>query len=374
MTEREAFIVLNRIEGLGPVTTRRLIETLGSAEAVLSADAELLKETPKVGQKISNAIVKQRVEFDVSAELALADELGVKIVTQADDDYPSCLRNMYDPPLALYVWGELLPEDERALSVVGCRAATNYGVSAADRFGFQLAQVGFTVVSGLARGIDTAAHRGALKAKGRTIAVLGSAIDCLYPSENAKLAEEIAESGAVITECAFGKSADYRTLPYRNRIIAGLSQGVLAVECGAKSGTLYTTTAAAEQGKTVFAIPGRIDSPSSKGTNQLIKNGACLVDSIEDILQEFELFEPVSQQELPLAAARTDVLLSGAERKLVEVLWKGALDIDSLSDVSGLSIQQVSSMLIGLELKRVVRMLPGRFVELRDDLIHLIQP
>lgn len=371
MTDREAYIVLNRIAGLGPITVRRLVETLGSPAAILEADIEALKEAPKVGPKQAASIIAQRAQLDFEQELEETEKIGARIITLTDQEYPESLARMYDPPLALYLWGRLLPEDEKALAMVGSRSATNYGVGVADRFGFQLAQLGFTVVSGMARGIDTAAHRGALKAKGRTVAVLGGALDCLYPPENADLAEAIAASGAVISEYPLGRQADRQTFPYRNRIISGLSWGTLVVECGRKSGTLHTADAALEQGKTVFAIPGKIDSPSSKGANHLIKNGACLVDSIDDVLHEFDLFEPQGQQELPLAAARPEVPMTADERRLVEGLWQGALDVDSLCGTSGLPIQRVSALLVGLELKRVVRMLPGRYVELRDDLINL---
>ena len=371
MTEREAYVVLNRIEGLGPVTVGRLVETLGSAASILEADAAALKEAPKVGPKLASQIIERRVAIDPFAELEAVDKLGARIITRADAEYPDSLAAMYDPPLALYIWGELLPADQKAMAIVGSRSATNYGIGTADRFGFQLAQVGFTVVSGMARGIDTAAHRGALKAKGRSIAVLGGALDCLYPPENAGLAEELAANGAVITEYPLGRQADRQTFPYRNRIISGLTMGTLVVECGRKSGTLHTADAALEQGKTVFAVPGRIDSPSSKGPNHLIKNGACLVDSVDDVLHEFDLFEPTGQQELLLSSARPEVPMSGEERKLVEVLWKGSLDVDSLSRASAVPIYRVSALLIGLELKRVIRMLPGRYVELRDDLINL---
>lgn len=371
MNDREAYVVLNRIEGLGPITVRRLVETLGSPAAILEADVEALKEAPKVGPKLAQSIVAQRREIDVEQELESAAAIGARLITLVDAEYPESLAMIYDPPLALYIWGELLPEDGKSLAIVGSRSATNYGIGAADRFGFQLAQLGFTIVSGLARGIDTAAHRGALKAKGRTVAVLGGALDCLYPPENAKLAEEIAANGAVISEYPLGRQADRQTFPYRNRIISGMTMGTLIVECGRKSGTLHTADAALEQGKTVFAIPGRIDAPSSKGSNHLIKNGACLVDSVDDVLHEFDLFEPRGQQELPLTAARPDVPISAEEQQLVEVLWQGAQDVDSLSRLSGLPIQRVSSLLIGLELKRVVRMLPGRYVELRDDLLQL---
>jgi DNA processing protein len=254
--------------------------------------------------------------------------------------------------------------------MVGSRKCTHYGLSVADRLSYQLAQTGFTVVSGLARGIDTAAHEGTLKAKGRTIAVLGSAIDQLYPPENAELADAIARSGAVISEYPFGRQADRMTFPYRNRIISGISMGIIVVESGAKSGSLHTADAATEQGRSVFAVPGRIDSPASKGTNRLIKNGAKLVDNVGDILEEFELLIPQGNLEEPQkeTSARPDVPLSEPEKRVVEALWQEAKDVDTLVREIGINSAQMSGLLLGLEMKRVIRMLPGRMVELADDL------
>ena len=212
--------------------------------------------------------------------------------------------------------------------------------------------------------------RAALKGKGRTIAVLGAAIDQLYPPENGALADAIAGSGAVISEYPLGRPADRQTFPYRNRIISGLSMGVIVVEAGFKSGALHTSDAAMEQGRSVFAVPGRIDSPASKGTNHLIKNGAKLVDNVGDILEEFELLVPPGQFEKPLntPSARPEVPLSEEEQVLVKALWDEALDVDSLARSAGLPSAKVSALLIGLEMKRVVKMLPGRVVELAEDL------
>ena len=370
MTDREAYIALNMIEGLGPVTVRALIDVLGSPSAVFDPERTGFQSVKKVGPKLSEAILVQRDQVDPQAEIEKAKSLGIRIITPLDVEYPAALKEIYDPPLALYVRGSFIPKDRHALGMVGSRKCTHYGLSVADRLSYQLAQTGFTVVSGLARGIDSAAHEGALKAKGRTIAVLGSAIDQLYPPENAELADAIAQSGAVISEYPLGRQADRMTFPYRNRIISGLSMGIIVVESGAKSGSLHTADAATEQGRSVFAVPGRIDSPASKGTNRLIKNGAKLVDNVSDILEEFELLVPPGLFEKPqnVPSARPEVPLSEDEQVLVKALWEEALDVDSLARAAGLPIAKVSALLIGLEMKRVVKMLPGRIVELAEDL------
>lgn len=370
MTDREAYIALNMMEGLGPIKVRALIDCLGSPQAVFEADGDALQQVRGIGDRLRRSILSQRKQVYVSAEEERADTLGIRIITPLDEGYPEALRAIHDPPLALYVRGNLLPEDAHAMGIVGSRKATHYGLNVADRLAYQLAQTGFTVVSGLARGIDTAAHSGALKEKGRTLAVLGAAMDQLYPPENAGLADAIEKRGALISEYPLGRQADRQTFPYRNRIISGLSMGVLVVEAGFKSGSLHTADAALEQGRSVFAIPGRIDHPAAKGTNRLIKNGAKLVDKVDDILEEFELLIPpgVLSEPEKRPAARPGISLSEDERKLVEALWKGALDVDSLAREARLSSAQISGVLLGLEMKRVVNVLPGRRVELADDL------
>ena len=370
MTNREAYIALNMMEGLGPIKVRALIDFLGSPQAVFEADGAELQRVRGIGEKLRYSILEQRTQLDPLAEIQKAKELGIRIVTSLDVEYPAALKAIHDPPLALYVRGSFLPADDHGLGIVGSRKATHYGLNVADRLAYQLAQTGFTIISGLARGIDTAAHQGALKAKGRTIAVLGAAINQLTPPENAELADAIAQSGAVVSEYPLGRPADRQTFPYRNRIISGLSQGVLVVEAGFKSGSLHTADAALEQGRSVFAIPGRIDHPSAKGTHLLIKNGAKLVDNVGDILEEFELLIPPGELEEPEkhSSARPEVPLSEGEKRLVEALWPGALDVDSLAREAGMTSAEISGVLLGLEMKRVVNMLPGRVVELADDL------
>jgi len=358
------------IEGLGPVGVRRLIDTLGSPKAILEADREALMEARGVGEKVALKIIAQRDSIDAEEETEKAAEIGARIVTPADDEYPEALKAIHDPPLALYVQGRILPGDAKAIGIVGSRSTSHYGLSAADRLAYQLGQTGFTVVSGLARGTDTAAHSGALKSGGRTIAVLGGALDCLYPPENAELAKKISKSGAVISEYAMGRKADRMTFPYRNRIISGLSMGVLVTESAIKGGSMHSAEAAMEQGRTVFALPGRIDTPGARGPHMLIKNGAKLVERIDDILEEYEFLIPPGEREAPASAtaARPDVPLSEEESKIVEVLWQEPLDIDSLGREIGLKSHELSSILLGMEMKRVVRTLPGRMVELAEDL------
>ena len=369
MTDREAYIALNQMEGLGPIKVRALIDMLGSPQAVFEVEGSALQQVRGIGQKVCSSILAQRGEIDPQAEIEQAAELGIRILTPLDGEYPEALKTIHDPPLALYVRGSFSP-DEHMLGIVGSRKATHYGLNIADRMAYQLVQTGFTIVSGLARGIDTAAHQGALKGKGRTIAVLGAAIDQLYPPENAELADAIAQSGAVISEYPLGRQADRMTFPYRNRIISGLSMGILVVEAGFKSGSLHTADSALEQGRSVFAIPGRIDHPSAKGTNSLIKNGAKLVDNVGDILEEFQLLIPPGEMEEPekQASARPEIPLSEDEKRLVEALWQEALDVDSLARVVGLTSAEISGLLLGLEMKRVIKMLPGRIVELAEDL------
>lgn len=370
MHDRSAYIVLNMIEGLGPVSVRRLVDALGSPKAILEADREALMEARGVGEKLALKILVQRDGIDPDDEIGKAAKIGARIVTPLDDEYPAALKTIHDPPLALYVQGRILPQDAKAIAIVGSRATSHYGLSAADRFAYQLGQTGFTVISGLARGTDTAAHSGALKSGGRTVAILGGALDCLYPPENEELAKKIAKQGAVVSEYPMGRQADRMTFPYRNRIISGMSMGVLLIESAIKGGSMHTTEAAMEQGRTVFALPGRIDTPGAKGPHLLIKNGAKLVESLDDLLEEYEFLIPPAERQAPASApaARPDVPMTEPEAKIVETLWQEPLDVDSLARACGMKSHELSGLLLGLEMKRVIRMLPGRMVELSDDL------
>lgn len=365
MNEREAYIALNMMENVGPVTVLAAVSALGSASAIFDAPEQEIFRTLGDGSRgTTRRIVEQRRTIRVDRELEKAEKLGARIIAQNDKEYPEPLFHIHDPPLALYVLGRIEPRDKRSIAVVGSRRATHYGRESAERLSFQLAQVGFTVVSGLARGIDTAAHRGALKGKGRTIAVLGGALDALYPPENEGLAKEIAESGAVLSEFPLGRQPDKTTFPMRNRIISGLSMGVLVVEAGVKSGALITVNQALDQGRSVFAVPGRIDSPASAGSHYVLKEGARLVENVDDILAEFEyLLPPPTTRKTDAAAPRERANCSPDELNVLAALEDGETDVDSLIRKTGLKASTMSSVLLGLEMKRLARMLPGRMVE-----------
>jgi DNA processing protein len=365
MTEREAYIALNLMEKVGPVSVRSLRESLGSAAAIFEASDGLLQRSRGVGPATADAILSQRAKVDWRGEIERAGEKGLRLVTPMDPEYPAALGKIHDPPLALYVMGALESRDSRAIAIVGTRRPTHYGREVAGSLAWQLAGAGYTVVSGLALGIDTAAHQGALKAKGRTLAVIGGGFHHLYPETNRELAEAIAHSGAVLSELPLDRTPDKTTFPMRNRIVSGLSAGVILVEAGVNSGALITVNQALEQGRTVFAVPGRIDSPASHGPNDLIKNGAKLIVHAQDVLDEFaDLFPTVRRAPSASGGAGAGAAsLSPDERKVLDALEAGEKDVDSLIRECGIGAAAMGSLLVGLELARRIRMLPGRVVE-----------
>jgi DNA processing protein len=366
MTSREAYIALNMIDGVGPIRVRALLERFGEPEAILSASRDELTRVEGVGDEVALSIVNWRAQVDLDAQLAQIEKAGVRVITREDADYPKNLREIYDPPLVLYVKGALRENERMAIAIVGSRRTTLYGQEMARKLAYQLARLGVTVVSGLARGIDTAAHKGALQAKGRTVAVIGCGIDVVYPPENKKLADEIVEKGgAVVTEFPFGVKPDKQNFPMRNRIISGWSLGVVVVEANLKSGALITAAQAAEQGRQVFAVPGRADSVLSRGTNKLIKDGAKLTEDVEDILTEFEYLLPRKPEngraaEPHAGGIEAALKLSETEAKVMALIGQEEIAIDEIIRGSGLTTAAVSATLLGLEMKRVVRQLPGK--------------
>ena len=296
-------------------------------------------------------------------ELSLARQAGVRVVTREQSGYPKALREIYDPPLALYIRGSM-PSEEVAIAVVGSRHASRYGLQTAERLAYDLALRGVTIVSGLARGIDGAAHRGALKAGGRTIAVLGSGLSIVYPPEHEQLAQQIREQGALVSEYPMTMEPLAQNFPRRNRIISGLSLGVVVVEAAARSGALITAGCALEQGREVFAVPGPITTPTSQGTHHLLKDGAKLVTSVEDILEELRLApQPVAVAASSASAKTTQPLPEAEQRVLACVSGDEPRYIDLIAEESGLEMSAVSSLLSQLELRHAVRQLPGkRFV------------
>ncbi|PAW90075.1 MAG: DNA-protecting protein DprA [Pedosphaera sp. Tous-C6FEB] len=362
MTAKEAFIALNLIGHVGPVRVRQLLDFFGDAPTILRATKPQLLQVRGIGEETADAICGWENSVDLSGELQRVKDFSCHVLTQADEEYPELLRQIYDPPIALYVKGSLTPQDKNSVALVGSRQTTSYGVETARKLGYQLAYVGVTVISGGARGIDTAAHQGALAAKGRTIAVLGTGINLVFPPENAELFERIAASGAVMTQFPFNRPADKQTFPIRNRIVAGMTLGTVVVEANLNSGALITANFATDYGRQVFAVPGRIDSPRSKGCHDLIKKGAKLCEGAEDVLSEFEYLFPASNK--PASPAETGVLpaltLSDNESKILAVVTQEETHIDEVIRASGLPTSAVSVGLLSLEMKRMVRQLPGK--------------
>jgi DNA processing protein len=363
MDSREAFIALNMIERVGPVRVRQLLEHFGDAPAILHSSKQQLLAVRGIGEDTAESIAGWEKQVDLIAELKRIQEFGCHILTQEDEDYPLSLREIYDPPIVLYVKGTLDAKDKNAVAIVGSRQTTHYGLEVARKFGYQLGYVGVTVVSGGARGIDTAAHQGALNARGRTVAVLGTGINIIFPPENAELFERIAENGAVVTQFPFNRQADKQSFPIRNRIVAGMTLGTVVVEANLTSGALITANFATEYGRQIFAVPGRIDSPRSKGCHELIKKGAKLCEGAEDILSEFEYLFPATNR--PLAPNETGVLpaltLSANEQAVYDVLRKEEeISIDEVIRFSGLPSSAASVALLSLEMKRLIKQLPGK--------------
>jgi len=362
MDSREAFIALNMIETVGPVRVRQLLERFGDAPSVLRASRSQLLAVQGIGDETASAIVNWERGIDLAAELKRISDYGCHVLTQDDEDYPPLLRQIYDPPIVLYVKGTLGAKDKNSVAIVGSRQTTHYGIEVARRFGYQLGYLGVTVVSGGARGIDTAAHQGALNAKGRTIAVLGTGINIVFPSENCELFQRIIQTGAVVTQFPFNRKADKQSFPIRNRIVAGMTLGTVVVEAHLSSGALITTNFATEYGRQVFAVPGRIDSPRSKGCHELIKNGAKLCEGAEDILSEFEYLFPATNR--PPGVNETGVLpalsLTENEQKVYDALADEEMDVDEVIRKCGLPASAVSVALLSLEMKRLVRQLPGK--------------
>lgn len=369
MSPTEALVALNLVEHVGPVRLRKLLDHFGDAPAILRAGRDALRHVPGVGEDTAEAIARWESTVDLAGELKRIADFGCRVLTQADEEYPPLLREIYDPPIVLYVKGALTPRDRNAVAMVGSRQTTAYGQDVARKLGYQLAYVGVTVVSGGARGIDTAAHQGALAAKGRTIAVLGTGINLVFPPENAELFERIMANGAVLTQFPFNRPADKQSFPIRNRIVAGMTLGTVVVEADLQSGALITTKFAADYGRQVFAVPGRVDSPRSKGCHDLIKKGAKLCEGADDILSEFEYLFPASNR--PAGPAETGVLpaleLSANEQAVLQALRADdETGVDEVIQQSGLPASAASVALLSLEMKRLVRQMPGkRFVRVR---------
>jgi DNA processing protein len=359
MTPLEALVALNSLPKIGPVRVRRLLEHFGNPASILGAPKDRLMRVDSIGEETAGILHAWQDHADPAAEIQEAGQRGIAIVIQDDEGYPAPLRDAYDPPLLLYVWGKIEARDRHAIGVVGSRRTTTYGTQAAKKLSYQLAQSGFTIISGLARGIDTAAHEAAIAANGRTIAVIGSGLGKLYPPENLGLAEKIASGfGAVVSEFPLGTAPDKQTFPMRNRIVAAWCRALLVVECPAWSGSLITANLASEYGKPIYAVPGPIDKPTSAGCNQLIRDGATLVADASHILDD--LGDLPFARKASAAEPKAEIpVLPDEEATVFAVLSSDELPVDRIIERCGLPAHVVTATLMKLEMRRLVRALPG---------------
>lgn len=367
MNDFQALVLLNMIPSLSSISIARLLKYFTSPKRIFQAGGQELSKIEGITTRKINEIKKAKQNIDFEREIELARENKIDIVTILDKDYPECLKNIYDPPAVLYLKGKLLDCDYNSIAVVGSRRASFYGLSTALRLSSELSSLGITVVSGLARGIDTASHKGALTAKGRTIAVLGSGLLKIYPPENKELVQEISKEGAVISEFNLEMPPLARNFPRRNRIISGLSLGVVVVEAARNSGALITADLALQQAREVFAVPGKMDSVTSVGTHSLIKQGAKLISNTEDIIEEIAIKlrkfsdpEKGGQKQKEDIKKKDVITLDKDSKSVYEILSKEPIHIDEIINLTKMKISEISSIIMRLQLKNMVKELPGK--------------
>lgn len=361
MDEKGYWIGFTLVKGIGAVRFQRLLERFGDARSAWEADASTLTEAG-LSPRVTERLIAVRQQVDLPRLYEQIQAKGIHILTWQDEAYPQRLREIAQPPPVLYLRGELLPEDDWAVAIVGTRRVTSYGRQVTEQIASFLASNGVTIVSGLARGVDAIAHQSALRAGGRTLAVLGSGVDRVYPPENRALAEQICTHGALLSDYPPETAPESANFPPRNRIISGLSMAVIVVEAGETSGALITAEFAAEQGREIFAVPGSILAPQSKGTNKLIQQGALPLLSANDVLQALDLTR-LGQQK----AARKVLPADAVEAKLMETVGDEPLHVDEIRNQTGLPIEKVSAALIMMELKGMVRQVGGmQYVAVRE--------
>jgi DNA processing protein len=371
VTEKDAYIVLNALPEVGPLRVAQLLQFFPGVMAILEARQEELLRVAGIGVKTARAITTWQEQVDAEREQELAARAGAFILTRVDEDYPPLLREIHDPPLCVYVRGnrEVLRQSACSLAIVGSRRTSQYGVMMAEQLASAAALAGWTVVSGLARGIDTVAHQAVVRLRKRTVAVIGSGLGRIYPQENIELARSICQDGAVVSEFPMLYAPSKHAFPMRNRIIAGMTRGTIVVEAGHKSGSLITANQAADENRLVFAVPGRADSPQSRGCHALIKDGARLVETFQDVLDELTMlpgFTPLTRPhagEPAVVSAGTGLPpLSDTEQQIMTALATDELGMDQLVHVTGLTAAEVLRTVFQLEMKRLVRQLPGKRV------------
>jgi len=369
----DKWLKLIRADGVGPVTFARLLKRFGSVDAALGASVAGLAKVEGIGYKTAERIIASRDTFDAEAELERAEKLGVWLVHMEDARYPTVLKQIYDPPPVLYVKGTLSREDNLGIAIVGSRRCSLYGQEQASRLAHLLAAAGFTIVSGLARGIDSAAHQGALAAEGRTLAVQGCGLAQAYPPENKKLFELISRSGACLSELPLQYEPLAENFPTRNRIIAGLSLGTIVIEAGLRSGALITAKTALDSNREVMAVPGKVDSPLSKGPHRLVKDGAKLIESVEDVMEALGYVGDQLKEHTAVASRRAvekvetslfdagklKLKLKGNEQAVYESLGKEPLHVDQIIAETNLPPGAVNASVMSLRLKGLIKQLPG---------------
>ncbi len=356
-----SWLGLYLISGLGNSAFRHLLEHFGTPDEVFKTSFLDLVTVKGMGKGLARKILDRKFSLDPEEEIKKVEKINARIITYTDPSYPKPLKDLHSPPMLLYAKGRDLPVNQTFIAVVGSRNATHYGKKAADKIGFGLARRGIGVVSGMAKGIDSSAHKGCLRGKGFTIAVIGTGIDKVYPATNKTLSEEITENGTVISEFPMGSPPEAKNFPIRNRVISGLSKGVAVVEATRNSGSLITASMALEQGRDVFAVPGSIDSFKSTGTHFLIKQGAALIENSDDILEELGLgYRPV-QQKCDFGDMSDSMSeLNDSEKKIYRILGDYPIHIDEIVRQGGLDAGEVSSVLMQLELKGHARQLMGK--------------
>lgn len=357
-SEIESFAILSSLPSLGPVKIKNLITHFGSASVALEADYEELIDLPGFGPKLSRYWKQWEHDDGWKRNLDTAERLNVRLVPFTNPEFPKKLLEIPDHPVLLYIMGKLTPQDSQSVAVIGTRQASIYGLEMAERFSEDLASRGVTVVSGLARGVDTAAHHGALK-KGRTVAVIGSGLANIYPQENQALAYSIAEKGALISEFAMHTPPDKQNFPQRNRIVAAMTLGTLLIEAPEKSGAIITMEKARSYGRPCFAIPGRLDSENFRGNHVWIKSGyAKLVIDSKDVISSFEDLFSIGPS-VPRSVV-SQVNLSQDERNLLSLLPSEELSIEEIIGITKLSVMKLNVLLMSLVIKKVIREYPGK--------------
>ena len=369
--EIEQWLKLIRAEGIGPVIFTKLLKRYGSTDKIFGVSVSELSKVNGIGPKIAERIAVTRDRFDASSEIELAHKLGVWIINLNDNRYPPALKQIYDPPPVLYIKGSLTRQDNLAISIVGSRQCSLYGQEQSSRLSHFLNSAGFTICSGMARGIDTSAHQGALSAGGRTIAVQGCGLGHVFPPENKRLFELITESGACISELPLDYEPVAKNFPPRNRIIAGLSLATIVIEAGSRSGALLSAEAAMDYNREVMAVPGRIDSPLTKGPHKLIKQGAKLVESVEDVMDALGYYGEQLNEHVSTAAKEADQKIEQSlfdigqfnlnenEKVIFNNLDKEPSHIEQIITNTDLSPGNVNASLISLRLKGLIKQLPG---------------